>query len=101
MERGKARYALVAEGSNTTVKRTAGSLYGLLVAPANGASVRVEDATDLGATPDLNATGASTIARIGTYAAATPDEVGFGPGVGFSALTIAATSNARVTVVYE
>lgn len=101
-ERGKARYALISAGSNTTVKTGSGSLYGLYIRPANGASVRVEDAANLGAAPDLNNPSASSIALLGTYASAAPDVVTFTPGIGFNdGLTVAASSNTRITVVYE
>jgi len=101
-ERGKARYTVLSAGSNTTVKSSAGTLYGLNIRPANGTIVRAEDAIDLGATPDLNASGAATIEYLGTYSSSAPDSLSFGPGIGFnSGLTIAATSNARVGVVWE
>lgn len=101
-ERGKALYATLSTGSNTNVKSGAGTLYAVHVFPANGSSVRIEDATDLGAAPNLNTSGTSTIELQSGYTSATPAFVGFGPGVGFNTgLTIAATSNARVVAIYE
>ena len=73
-ERGKARYTFISAGSNTTVGTGARTLYRVHVSPANGTTVRIDDATDLGATPNLNATDTATIA---------------------------ATSNAKLTVVWE
>lgn len=109
-ERGKARYSYVSAGSNSTIKSGAGTLYGILVSPANGATVYAVDAdgTDplggIGAAPNL--TGelalASNIARHGVFANTAPDYLDFNPGVGFNnGLVVAATSNARLTVVYE
>ena len=96
-ERGKARYAYISVGSNTTVKSGAGTIYTVATSNPSGSVVRVEDNTDLGAAPDLNNGGTSTIGIFngGNF-------FNLGPGVGFNAgLTIAATSNARVAVVYE
>lgn len=101
-ERGKASVSNVSLGSNTTVKSSPGTLYRVLVSPANGATVWLEGAADLGASPNLNAApGAATIAKISEYASAVPDTIDFGPGVGFDALTVAASSNARLGIVYE
>ena len=100
-ERGVAKNTLIAIGSNTTVKSTPGSLYRVIVANANGGTVWVEGAADLVA-PNFNATSANaaTIGIFGPFTAV-PATVDFGPGIGFEALDISATSNARVTVVYE
>lgn len=94
MERGKAKYAFISAGSNTTVKSTAGTLYRVINA-TTGSVTRVEDG-DIGQNPNFNATGdTDTIALTG-------GTLDFGPGIGFNTqLTVAATSNARVTVVYE
>lgn len=101
-ERGKARYTFISAGSNTTVKTGSGTLYRVTIAPANGTVVRVDDATDLGAAPNLNAGGAATIAYTGTFGSTVPGVLDFGPGVGFNdGLTLAATSNAKLSVVYE
>lgn len=99
-ERGKAKWALVSAGSNTTVKSGAGTVYKVVVVPTSATpGVRIEGSADLGATPNLNSVGADTIlTQIGLSGATTYD---FGPGVGFDGLSVAATSNARITVVYE
>lgn len=94
-ERGRARYTLVSAGSNTTIKSSAGSLYSVVSSNPSGSTVRLENAANLGTTPDLNAVGATTIANAGGAV------MDFLPGIGFDALTVAATSNARVTIVYE
>lgn len=101
-ERGKARYTFISAGSNTTVGTGARTLYRVHVSPANGTTVRIDDATDLGATPNLNATGASTIAATGVFANTAPGVIDFGPGIGTNTgITLAATSNAKLTVVWE
>lgn len=95
-ERGKAKYAYISAGSNSLVKSGAGTLYRIRSSNPSGGTIRVDDATDLGAAPNLNTDGASTIYR---DAAADND---FTPGLGFNTgLVIAASSNARLTVVYE
>ncbi len=94
-ERGKARSTIVSAGSNTTIKSTAGTLYRVFTSLGSNSLVRVEGAADLGAAPDLNTIGTATI-HLGTA-----EVFDFGPGVGFDALSIAATSNARLTVVWE
>ena len=94
-ERGRARYSLIAAGSNTTVKSSPGSLYTIVSSNPSGSTIRVADALNLGTTPDFNTVGNATITNIGAAA------VDFLPGIGFEALTVAATSNARITVVYE
>lgn len=94
-ERGKARYLYLSVGSNSTVKSGAGTLYAIASSNPAGGTIRIDDATDLGATPNMNTDGSATVYR-GTAA-----NVVFG-GLGFNAgLTIAASSNASVTVVYE
>lgn len=107
-ERGKARYSYISAGSNSTVKSGAGTLYRILVSPANGATVYAVDADGtaalggIGAAPNLTGDLSNTISRHGTFADAVPRELDFGPGVGFNTgLVLAATSNARLTAVYE
>ena len=93
-ERGKARYTYVSAGSNTTIKTGPGTVY-RVINGTTGAVTRVEDG-DLGQNPNFNAGGdTDTIAISG-------GTIDFGPGVGFNTqLTIAATSNSRVTVVWQ
>jgi len=101
-ERGRASFSVVAVGSNTTVKSSPGTIYRVLVSPANGATVWLENSANLGASPNFNASpNSTTIAKIGEYANAQPGTIDFGPGIGFDALTVAASSNARLSVVYE
>ncbi|MDP3972496.1 MAG: hypothetical protein Q8P61_06270 [Candidatus Nanopelagicales bacterium] len=98
---GRNLTAEISSGSNTTVKATLGNLYGIFAYPTGqGGSVRVEDG-DLGATPDLNASGDNTIIRITSLASNTANYTDLKPGVGFGKLVIAATSNTRVVAVYE
>jgi hypothetical protein len=98
MERGRARIATISVGSNTTVSSDAGTLYRIIWDKPSGGTVRVENA-DLGAAPDLNASGASTL-FLG-LAATTDFDIPFGPGISFDKLVIAASSNAKVVAIYE
>jgi hypothetical protein len=101
-ERGKARIALVSTGSNTRVASGGGTLYRVLVTPTFGSTVRIDDSLNLGAAPNMNGVGADTIGNFGTFNDSGLVVLDFAPGVGFNAgLAIAATSNARLTVVYE
>jgi len=96
-ERGKARYKFIALGSNTTVKSGAGTVYTVATSNPTGSAVRVDDSVSLGQAPDLNTGGTATIALLsgGSF-------FNLGPGIGFDAgLTVAASSNARVSVAYE
>jgi hypothetical protein len=101
-ERGKAKYAYISAGSNTAVKSSPGTLYSITVSAGNGATVVVDDsAGGIGTTPNYNTDPTSTlIGRFGLFAA-TPTTLMF-DGIGFNtALHVAATSNARLTVEYE
>lgn len=101
MERGKARYVEIAAGSNTTIKTTPGTIYGVhAFGTTQGGAVRIEDG-ELGASPDLNATASTTILRATSITSNGRDFLDLSPGVGFGKLTIAATSNTRVVAVYE
>lgn len=98
---GRNLTAEIASGSNTTVKSTMGSLYGIYAFPTGqGGSVRVEDG-ELGASPDLNASGSDTLIRFTAITSNTANYFDLKPGVGFGKLTIAATSNTRVVAIYE
>lgn len=100
-ERGKASYSYLSAGSNTTVKSGRGSLYAIVVTPAAGSTVHVVDSVSVGTTPNYNTDLTGTIAKVGPFVDAEPEAIDFG-GLGFNTgLTIAATSNARLTVVYE
>jgi len=98
-ERGKARSSTISVGSNTTIKATPGTLYRINWSKPTASSIRIDASADLGTTPDLNASGADTIFY--GLAASTNYDIEFGPGVGFDGLSVAATSNARVNVIYE
>jgi hypothetical protein len=94
-ERGKARYTFISTGSNTTVGTGARTLYRVLSSNPTGSIVRVEDG-DLGTTPNFNTFDTDTI-HLGGGAL-----LDFGPGIGVNtSITVAATSNARLTVVWE
>jgi len=100
-ERGRILTAEIAAGSNTTIKSTAGTIYGAHVfATSQGGSVRIEDG-ELGATPDLNLTGGTTILRATSITSNGRDFLDLSPGVGFGKLTIAGTSNTRIVALYE
>ena len=95
-ERGKAKYLFISAGSSSSVKDGAGTLYAILSSNPSGGTIRADDAIDLGATPNLNTSGSATIINHGAA------ELDFGPGIGFNVgLTVAASSNAKLTVVYE
>lgn len=103
MERGKARTYTIAAGSNTRVRNGSGSLYGIVGYVPNGGTIRAENSLNLGAVPDYNAvTSNATIVSYGPVSAAGTVNLTFTPGVGFDdGLVVAATSNARFTVIYE
>lgn len=100
-DRGRAYFRLVSSGSNTTVKSTAGTLHRVIVQPtAATPGIRLDANANLGATPNLNTTGSDTIIQQGGLPAG-QTTYDFSPGVSFPGLSVAATSNARVTVIYE
>lgn len=101
--RGVARTYTSALGSNYLIKRGPGSLYAVHGYLPAGGSVKLENTNDLGATPNLNAVSSNaTLAYYGPAAAAGVFSVVFTPGAGFDdGLVVAATSNARATIVYE
>ena len=101
--RGTARTYTSAVGSNYLIKRGSGSLYAIHGFIPQGGSVKLENVNDLGATPNLNAVSSNaTVAYYGPVSAAGVFSVLFTPGVGFDdGLVVAATSNARATIVYE
>lgn len=100
-ERGKHFTTYVALGSNTTIKATAGSLYSIQVSPSSNSTVVLVNSANLGATPNLNSDSLTgLIGRVGPFASTEPQLIAFA-GIGFDALTVAATSNARLIVEYE
>lgn len=103
-DRGRARTYTSAVGSNYLVKSGSGSLYSVHGFLPAGGSVKLENASGLGAAPNLNAvTSNSTMAYYGPApTGGTLFDVTFTPGAGFDdGLVIAATSNARISLVYE
>ena len=93
-ERGKARYTYISAGSNTSVGTGARTLYAVL-GSQTGAVVRVEDG-DMGQSPNFNGTGDTDTVYIG------PIPVDFNMGIGLnSQINVSATSNARLTVIWE
>jgi hypothetical protein len=104
VERGKAQYAVIATGSNTTIKASAGSLYAVHINPGWGGTVKINGSSTMGQATDMNSISGDTIGLYGPFSCASntlPPYIDFGPGVGFTGLTVAATSNSRVTVIYE
>jgi hypothetical protein len=97
-DRGPVRALTISAGSNTTVKSGPGRLHRINWTKPDDSTIRIENG-QLGATPDLNNPGARTL--FFGLAATTDATLDFSPGVGFEDLTIAATSNAKVNVVYE
>jgi hypothetical protein len=95
-ERGKARYTFISAGSNTSVATGARTLYRVLSSNPAGSTIRVEDG-DIGQSPNWNGTGDTDTIYLGGGAL-----LDFGPGVGVnSQINVAATSNARLTIVWE
>lgn len=103
-DRGKARHYTSSVGSNYLVKRGSGSVYGVHGFIPQGGSVRLDDTTSLsaGVVDFYSVTSNATMAFYGPVTAAGTFSAEFTPGVGFDdGLVVAATSNARVTIVYE
>lgn len=95
-ERGKARYAFLASGSNNVVATTPGTLYGIQGAITAGSFVRVDDSHRFPqGVLNLNATSSNTLGQlpVGTYS----------PGIAFNTgLVVAFASNSGgLTVIYE
>lgn len=96
------RVTFLSAGSNTTVSSSPGVLYGIHVSGANGGTVLVADNDDLGATPNFNAVNQTgLIASIGPLANAGVHAVPFHGARFENGLTVAATSNAKVTVLHS
>lgn len=96
----------IALGSNTTVKSGAGRVYRIQVGglAISGGGILVQDSVSIGLSPNfvtLPQSAASNIAYIGPLPATVPATFDLG-GVPFSVgLTVAATSNAHMLVVYD
>lgn len=104
MDRGRARTYTSSVGSNYLVKRGSGSLYAVHGFLPAGGSVRLDNATGLGAAVDFYSV-ASNVSMAYYGPAPTGGAIfstSFGPGAGFDdGLVIAGTSNARTSIVYE
>lgn len=93
------RKTFISAGSNTTVRSTGTTLYGVHVTGASGGTVLLVDNANLGTTPNFNVvTQTGLFSVIGPLANAGPHDLNY-RGVRLeNGLTIAATSNARITV---
>ena len=92
--RDKARYTYISAGSNTSIATGARTLYGVFGTQA-GSIVRIEDG-DIGQNPNFNGSGDTDTVYMG------PIPGDFGMGIGFnSQINIAATSNAKLTIIWE
>ena len=98
-------YAFISAGSSTRVKDGPGLLKSVWIMPASGGSLVIADNPNLGAGgPDFNALTSvtSTITNLGVWPA-TPSPTFFDAfATRFqNGLSIAASSSARVTVLFE
>lgn len=94
--------AFISAGSNTTVKSGPGQVYGAVVGPANGGSVFLVDSTSIGVTPNYvtQLSNSSNIA-VGYPLTTAWQNVPLFGATFHDGLTVSATSNAPVTVVYD
>lgn len=97
------RYQHIATGSNTTVKTGAGQVYGMTVGGVNGATAFLMDSVSIGVAPAYPTllSSSSNILTVANLAAGNPEHF---PTYGASfvvGLTVAATSNAPVTVYFD
>ena len=96
------RYQYISSGSNTTIVSGVGRAYGVVASGANGGSIFLVDSIGIGATPNYvtQKSNSSNLAHIGVLGTAPSDYnlMGLPFQVG---LTVAATSNADVTVIYD
>ena len=92
----------VSVGSNTLIKTGPGRVYGTIVSGVDGASAFLVDSIGIGATPNYvtQLSNSSNVATIGpvTAAGGSFDLYGAWFQVG---LTVATTSNANLTVVWD
>lgn len=97
----RSRY--IATGSNTTVKSGPGTAYRAIVNGVAGATVYLQDSIGLGVTPNyvtLYTATASNLAVVGPMIAGT-STIDLGGLTFQDGLTVAATSNASFTVVFD
>jgi len=95
------RHAFISLGSNTNVVDGPGQVYGVTVSGVNGASVYLVDSLSIGATPNYltQISDGSNIAVIGPLTAAGGVFDLWGAPFTYG-LTVAATSNASLGVVF-
>lgn len=93
----------VAVGSNTNIKTGAGRLYGVVIGGANGGTFIAQDSVSIGATPNYVAMGVSVASNLAYVSGlpATPMQFDFRATPFTNGLTVAATSNAPLTVSYD
>lgn len=95
------KYAYVALGSNTNVKSGSGTLYSVTAGAASGTLV-VADSVSIGVTPNYVTIGQSVPSNIAYIPLlATGVSYDFSGAQFVSGLTVAATSNAPITVIYD
>lgn len=96
------RRTFISAGSSTTVSSDPTRLYGIHVSNANGGTLLVADNDNLGATPDFNAVNQTgLVGAYGPLQNAGPHTFNFHGLRLENGLTVAATSNPRVTVFHE
>jgi len=95
------QYAFVALGSNTNVKSGSGKLYSVTAGAASGTLV-IADSLSIGATPNYVTIGQSVPSNIAYIPlAATSQSYEFYGAIFQDGLTVAATSSAPVTVIFD
>lgn len=97
------RSQFVAVGSNTNIKSGTGTFYGAVVGGANGASFYALDSVSIGNAPNYATLGQSVPSNLAYVAgiSAVPFQLDM-HGVPFQVgLTVAATSNAPMTIFYD
>lgn len=102
-ERGKAIVRSYSAPSGTRVFDGSGTIYRAIVNFTPGSTVQIVDG-ELGAAPNMNSSIGSNVLHLGPFTSPSNFAfvVDYGPGAGIDhSLDIAATSNARATLVFE
>ncbi len=97
-------YSYISAGSSTRVKDGRGRLFGFWIAPPAGSSIVIADNPDMGTLgPNFNLASSitSTIGAMGQFSVATPQYFDAFATPFVNALSISATSSARVTVFFD
>ena len=95
------KYAYVAVGSNTNVKAGPGTLYSVTAGAASGTLV-IADSVSIGATPNYVTIGNSVPSNMAYLPLPSTAQTFEFYGAQFqSGLTVAATSNAGLTVIFD